>query len=293
VTLVPLRLFRYIPPSLLRAIPLLSVRRLLLRSMNAALKRQPMEFEIVTPFGFRFAGNTSDVIQRHVYVFGVWEPDVTAWMTKNVTPDSVVVDVGANVGYFTLLLAELTRPNGSVHSVEPLPSTVRHLRGNIALNPSLGGVVVHDVACSESEGTTEIFRAQSIGNSSTHGGEHSEGLVRRTTLDLLLKQTDPALISLIKIDAEGDEVGILLGASRTLARLRSGAAVFVEVSPEMLLARGFDGNDALRLMDAAGFDAFGIDNDYTPARYADRRARRPERLLVAPRRDQEVLFIKR
>jgi len=293
VTLVPLRLFRFIPPSLLRAIPLLSVRRLLLRSMNAALKRQPMEFEIVTPFGFRFAGNTRDVIQRHVYVFGVWEPDVTAWMTSNVTPGSVVVDVGANVGYFTLLLAELVGPNGIVHSVEPLPSTVRHLRENIELNPNPGGVVVHDVACSESEGTTEVFRADSIGNSSTSWGEHSEGLVSCRTLDLLLKQTEPGLISLIKIDAEGDEMGILVGASRTLALMSSGAAVLVEVTPEMLLGRGFVANDPLKLMDEAGFDAYAIDNDYTPARYADRRVRRPERLLVAASTDQEVLFIKR
>jgi len=61
----------------------------------------------------------------------------------------------------------------------------------------------------------------------------------------------------------------------------------------MLLGRGFVANDPLTLMDKAGFDAYGIDNDYTPARHADRRVRPPERLMVAPLTAQEVLFIKR
>jgi FkbM family methyltransferase len=203
------------------------------------------------------------------------------------------VDVGANVGYFTLLLSELVGPLGKVHSVEALPSTVRHLRRNIALNPHASRVVLHDVACRDHEGKVEMFRADSIGNSSTGSGEHSEGMVRCTSLDSLVDETDRPRISLIKVDTEGDEMAVLLGATDTLSAMRPGAAAIVEVTPAMLSARGYEAGEVMDLMSGIGFDAHSIENDYTPSRYADCRVQSPKRLLRMPTTAQEVLFVKR
>lgn len=280
--------------GVIRSIPSLPARRFALRVANAALKRRPVNYEIDTPLGFRFAGNTRDVIQRHVYVFGVWEPDITAWVRQHVRQGDTVVDVGANVGYFTLLAAELSGAVGSVYAVEPLPTALDQLRRNVALNrPET--VTIHAVACGESEGTAEIFGgdASNIGNASTVGGGTSEGKVRRATLDTLLANVDLEKISLVKIDTEGDEAAVLLGAQRTLAGMRTGAAVIAEVTPEMLHGRGMVADQVLRMMAAAGFDAYAIENDYTPARYADRRVRPPVHLVSAPRSAQDVVFIKR
>jgi FkbM family methyltransferase len=254
--------------------------------VNAVLKRRPIDFEVTTPLGFRFAGNTRDVIQRHVYVFGVWEPDVTAWMWRQVQPGAVVVDVGANVGYFSLLAARLVGDTGVVHAIEPLPSTVRRLRRNVDLNPSRR-VTIHDVACSDFEGEMEIFAASAdnIGSASTLGGDHSEGRVRCVRLDSILADVDPARISVVKIDTEGGEAAVLRGARKTLAVMEPGAAVLVEIT--------VGADDVWGLMLDAGFDAYAIDNDYRPGRYADRRVREPYRVLEPPTRAQDVVFVKR
>lgn len=284
---------RLVPPRLLRAIPLLTARRAALRALNAGLKRRPVPFEIETPFGFRFAGNTGDVIQRYIYVFGVWEPDVTAWVSRNVSPGSVAVDVGANVGYFTLLMARLVGSDGQVHSIEALPSTVRHLRHNVAINSWTDKVIIHDVACSDLQGTTEVFRAKSIGNSSTQRVGRSEGVVRSDTLDHLLRDVDPASISCIKIDTEGDEERVVRGGRGILESLREGAFVVVEITPEMLESRGSKSGDVFDLFRSLGYDAYAMENDYAPARYADDRVTEPQPLGAPPSEARDVLFVRR
>jgi FkbM family methyltransferase len=288
----PLRLSVLVPfaPRLARAIPILAIRRPLLRALNALLKRRPIAFMAQTPLGFRIVGNTRDVIQRHIYVFGVWEPDITAWIRDRLSPGATVVDVGANIGYFTLLAAAAVGPGGKVHAVEPLPSTVDVLKRNIALN-EFANVTVHPVACSDKEGTIEIFSgdAGNLGNSSTLGGQRSEGLVPCVSLDRLLDGSDAP--TLLKIDTEGDEARVLSGAKNTLRRMAPGSCVLVEVTPRMLDERGMGAHGIFDMM--REFDAYAIPNDYHPARYADRAVSPPERIADVPAIAQDVVFVKR
>ncbi|SCF63177.1 hypothetical protein GA0115259_100393 [Streptomyces sp. MnatMP-M17] len=58
-------------------------------------------------FGARFAVDTQDLIQRYIYLFGVWEPHMTRWLRGRLEPGDTFVDVGANIGYYSVLASQL------------------------------------------------------------------------------------------------------------------------------------------------------------------------------------------
>ena len=91
------------------------------------------------------AGSTKDVIQRYCYVFGIWEPNITHWTEAFLREGDLVLDVGANIGYFSLLASQAVGTTGTVVAVEPVPSIVTALKTNLAMN-SAANVVVHAVA---------------------------------------------------------------------------------------------------------------------------------------------------
>jgi FkbM family methyltransferase len=283
-----------IPPSWLRAIPWLPARRLALGGLNAALKEAPRAFETETRFGFRVGGTTRDLIQRHLYVFGIWEPDATAAIQSFLHENATVVDVGANVGYFSLLAALAVGRAGVVHSIEALPSTVQLLRRNVALNDA-SNVMIHPVAAGDTSGEVEMFRAKDafLGSSSTKSGESSEGLVPLVTLDGLLQEVDGAAVSLLKIDVEGDGAAVLRGARRILGQMPSRSAVLVELTPEDFSRGKEDGESALELMSRLGFTASVVPNEYSARRYADARVKPPRPLNGQPVDWTDVLFVKR
>src|ERR1051325_5097791 len=92
------------------------------------------DFECRTRFNTRMTGNTQDFIQRYLYFFGVWEPDITAWVRSALKPGDYFVDVGANIGYYTVLAARLVRPNGKVIAIEAAEWIHDVLKKHIALN---------------------------------------------------------------------------------------------------------------------------------------------------------------
>src|SRR5262249_12857713 len=60
-------------------------------------------FIVRAKFGAKFGGTTTDLVQRSIYWFGTWEPNLTAWIRRRLTSGDIFVDVGANAGYYTLL----------------------------------------------------------------------------------------------------------------------------------------------------------------------------------------------
>ena len=86
-----------------------------------------------TRFGGVMQGNTQDLIQRYLYWFGVWEPQLTCWIKSRLPPRRVFVDVGANIGYYSLLAASLVGDDGQVVAIEASPSIYRLLCNNLEL----------------------------------------------------------------------------------------------------------------------------------------------------------------
>src|SRR5690349_8071483 len=99
-----------------------------------------------------------DWVTRYILMDGIWEPRITGMIMAVLEEGSVFVDVGAHVGYYSLLAATQVGPSGKVIAVEPNPPTIQRLRRNLQLN-TFTNVAVEEVACADKEQTLEFSQA--------------------------------------------------------------------------------------------------------------------------------------
>lgn len=161
-------------------------------------------------FGSNIQLDLSDLIQRGIYV-GCYENEETQWVRRSLGPGKTFVDVGANIGYFTLLAASLVGPRGRVLAIEPNPQLIPRLSQFVNSN-GLNQVVV--VGCGVSDREDELtlhVPPASFGNNNATllmwdglpGWERCKVKVDR--LDVLLKANAVGPVDLLKIDVEGHE----------------------------------------------------------------------------------------
>lgn len=159
------------------------------------------------------------------------EKNITATYVKS---GSVVLDVGANIGFMTGVFSRLAAPGGTVHSFEPSPTTYQKLSALVAQN-DLGNVVTHNVGCSDEEGRIELKLTESSGNSSLRAAEHVHSKVKQVqvvevvVLDKYLAGRLSRL-DFVKIDVEGFEDRVLGGVRQLLQQFRP--VVYIELSSE-------------------------------------------------------------
>ena len=92
------------------------------------------EFVVSTVFGSQIAGDTRDIIQQYIYYFGVWEPHLTRWIVRRLVPGDTFIDVGANIGYYSLLASKLVGEYGNVVAIEASPATFKVFQRNLGFN---------------------------------------------------------------------------------------------------------------------------------------------------------------
>jgi FkbM family methyltransferase len=147
---------------------------------------------------------------------GSYELAIQKRLASELKRGSVFYDVGANVGFYSLLAAVLTDP-GQVYAFEPLPANLAYLRKHLELN-KIRNVKLFELALSDEVGTalfeTEMTRA--MGRLEAKGNL----LVQTTTMDKLMQGLEIAPPDCIKMDVEGAEYRALLGAQECFARYR-------------------------------------------------------------------------
>lgn len=249
-----------------------------------------------TRYGFAISGHTQDLIQRYIYVFGVWEPNLSRWIYDFLRPNDIVLDIGANIGYIALLSASRVGDGGRVYAFEPMPSIVDKLRENIALNGYSNVVIVPNIV-SDASGTAEVFRSRSdnLGMSSTLGGTgySSEGSVAKVRVTDVIRQSEWRSIRLVKIDVEGDEVRVLAGMGPILEAMPLGAAVVVEITPDLLARRGDSPHEVVEFLGARGFHGHIIPNSYDPRSYVSSDSSNLSPIAGEIDRVVDAIFIKR
>ena len=151
---------------------------------------------------------------------------LAALIERQVPRSSTVIDVGANIGLSTILLARMTE---RVIAFEPSPPNVAFLRRNLERN-GITNVEVHAVAVSDKPGTLRFHVAQfGAGSHVVAAGHVSSGAMPTVDVPALtLDETDLPPIAFIKIDAEGHDPDVLAGAGRLLARDRP--LIYTEVN---------------------------------------------------------------
>jgi len=195
---------------------------------------------------------------------GRYETDWTAWVRAHVGPGMQVVDVGANIGYYTVLLASLVGPSGRVIACEPDPGNAALLRRSVAEN-RFGHVAVIEAAVTGAEGHATLYQ-----DTAWHG-VHS--LARRNivnpgdrrvdvatvTLDTLLRDA-AGDIDFVKMDAQGAESAILSGARRLLGQAH--ARLLMEVWPFGISGLGGSVSALVETLRASGFSAWTMENSH-------------------------------
>jgi FkbM family methyltransferase len=128
--------------------------QLLLSALGIESDETPVESEYGTKF---VAGPGSFRLNSVLRSRGVWEPVLSEFILRHVQEGSVCVDAGANIGYFSLLLAQRVGSSGKVIAIEAAPGTVRRLRANLALNGATGIVDVVEAACASQKGEITFY----------------------------------------------------------------------------------------------------------------------------------------
>lgn len=163
---------------------------------------------------------------------GSYERDKQALFLRHIRPGVAVYDIGANVGFYTLLASRIVGPAGSVIAFEPLPRNLALLREHIRCN-ELANVRVIDAAVAERAG--EACFDDSLGHAEGHIAESGPIRVKVVAIDELRDAGQIPAPAAMKIDVEGAEMAALRGADRTIAAAQPviflathGAAVHAE-----------------------------------------------------------------
>jgi FkbM family methyltransferase len=195
-------------------------------------------------------------VSKRILATGYTERDFSEMIRHVVREGDVAVDVGANIGYFTSLLAQQVRPSGRVLALEPVPRARSYLEHNVRIN-SLDLVAVDDRAIADWEGEGEIdgstFRLARKADADKRGALD----VRVAKLGTILRDLEVSRIDFVKIDIEGGELRALEGMRDVLGRDRPLLAI--ETHPDFLPLYGDDVAGLERLFATLGYAQAYVD----------------------------------
>jgi FkbM family methyltransferase len=212
--------------------------------------------------GFTLRLDLADPDQRKMYFFGDYDERREADLLSRVlAPGEVFWDVGANLGYFTLLAATCLNNTGQVVAFEPGKRAFQRLTENISLN-HFGNILTYSVAVSDREGEGVLYRGQGSADGRANlfrpgPGQTESDQVRTVTLDGWRRQAGLAGPDFIKLDVEGAELAALTGAEETLDT--SAPLLLVEMKEAIFQSLGTERNAIQELLNRQGYQPAGLE----------------------------------
>lgn len=203
--------------------------------------------------------NPTEHIQRQLFWYGYYEKPVGDLLKKLLRPGNTFVDVGANIGYFSLL-ASGNFPRGRIISLEPVSKSFEALKANIALN-KINNIEAFNIAAGKTEETSTIYLAgdDNTGMSSLHQPENYSGqteMVKVTRLDQLAVDLKLEQIDVIKIDVEGYELAVLEGMKEVMEKFRP--HILLELNPHTLSYFNLKPADVINYTAGFSYDAYSL-----------------------------------
>jgi FkbM family methyltransferase len=197
----------------------------------------------------------------HLCLNGYWESWITQAMIRLLQPGYYCLDIGANCGYYSLIMADIVGASGHVLSVEPNPRLANLLEKSLNVNGFSGYAKVSEKAVADTIGQKvnlvipkgDFWGSSSICHNSILPGEQSFE-VETVTIDELTQ--DWPRVDFIKIDAEGAEEAIWLGMQETIKKNKN-----IIITMELACDRGYNAKLLLQDIQAQGFSLRYIDND--------------------------------
>ena len=180
------------------------------------------------------AGERIRVLPQHRHM--TWNQEEYTAFRASVRPGDVVLDVGANLGAYTLLFGLWAGPGGRVYAFEPAPLPFAGLTAHVTLNGLSDRVTTLQQAVTSLDGTADFIADGADGANRLTSGQHTTGAavvqVAATTIDSFCRRVG-VTPHVIKIDAEGAELDALRGARETIRAAGTGLRLFVEMHPHL------------------------------------------------------------
>jgi FkbM family methyltransferase len=237
-----------------------------------------------------FYADPDDVgITPHLCLNGYWESWITIAMARILKPGWRCIDVGANQGYYTMLMADAVGTGGRVVAVEPNPRLAELIGLSLEVNGFLQRAEVVRKAVSDRTSDRNgcamflnVPRRRAMNANISHNRNDAMDAIEVETVTLDHVVTDWPRIDLVKIDAEGAEESIWRGMRRTIDR-NPGITVVMEVN----CARYAEPRAFLREIEGAGFPLRHIDYDGTVSETTE------EQIIARSGGEDWMLFLRR
>lgn len=195
----------------------------------------PFTLELPNGQSLKIIGNETSYVSKVLFWEGVhgYEPHLFEVFTRMAQQSRVLVDVGANIGYYSLL-ARAYHAEIDIVSFEPMPAALHYLKMNLDVN-RINEIIIVDAALSDVTGQTRFYEARNRKfphlqhhltgasglNEPGDGYLHDRPIeVPVTTLDATVEQHRLPTVDLLKIDAEGAEASVLRGGEQTLRQFQ-------------------------------------------------------------------------
>jgi len=187
---------------------------------------------------------------------GIFEPQEIELVKKQVSLGDTVLDIGANIGYYTLIFAKLVGEHGKVFAFEPDPTNFALLKKNVEMN-GYSNVILVPKAVSNENKKAKLFLCEQ--NQGMHRVYNS--VFCNESIDIEFLKLDDYFqdekISFIKIDIEGAEYNAIQGMLNLLHRNRE-VKILTEFSPAASLENGIDSTDYVKILVDLGFNIYSV-----------------------------------
>jgi len=218
--------------------------------------KQPFLMAKENKFGLLYKFKTEDVVGRHIYKRGKYESHISDFLSEKFkfNEGDIALDIGANIGWYSILLNKLMPESGKIYAFEPDPLNFKLLSENIKLNTATNVVAVNN-ALSDKNETKKLYRysSKNLGRHSLLDINKADYIeVEALVLDQFLQNQniDISKVKFVKIDIEGYEYFALSGASRVLDHVQCLIGEFV---PEHMERGGIKPELLINLMQNKGF----------------------------------------
>jgi FkbM family methyltransferase len=194
----------------------------------------------------------------HLSIFGVYEPLETGIVKKEVKKGDVALDIGANIGYYTLIMARIVGDGGKVFAFEPDPSNFALLKKNVEAN-GYKNVVLVQKAVSDKTGQVRLYLSptKAVDHRIFDSGDGRQSIaIEAVRLDDYFANF-AGEIAFIKMDVQGAECGVVQGMLNLLQKNHN-VKITMEFSPTLLQQYGIAPADCLNLLTGLGFELFEI-----------------------------------
>lgn len=205
---------------------------------------------------------STDLLSRKLHAERQWEPFETKLWVASQQAEAVVVDVGANLGYFSLLSAQHERKASRIFAFEPAADNVALLSYNLDLNDAQRCVDVHAIALGDCDTNGSLHRNEdNRGDHQIYPGDGErvkESIAVRQGADLLSPMVSH--INLLKVDTQGSEYGVILGLLPLLRASGDGLRILLELTPYSLRLANSSGRALVTLVASLGLPLWIVDH---------------------------------